>query len=92
MLGKGILKEDLPGAKRPSYSICYGGDETKWESLVSGADVMEEEDGKYYLVATCKDSTAIRERISRLDAERYRSGDLPLEHLLDKYCSYMNLK
>ena len=92
LLGKGILKEDLPGAKRPSYSICYGGDETKWESLVSGADVMEEEDGKYYLVATCKDSTAIRERISRLDAERYRSGDLPLEHLLDKYCSYMNLK
>lgn len=31
----------------------------------------------------------IRERITKLDAERYLKGDLLLNDLLNKYCSYM---
>ena len=46
LVDKNILIEDIPGAKRPSYSIVY-------------------------------------------DADRYLKGDLPLDNLLSKYCSYI---
>jgi Fic family protein len=46
LIQKGILTEEVPGAKRPSYSIVH-------------------------------------------HAERYLKGEMQLEHLLDKYCSYL---
>lgn len=28
------------------------------------------------------------EKVLHLDAERYAKGDLPMEHLMSKYCAY----
>ena len=87
LVQKGILREDIPGAKRPSYSICYGASDSSITSLFSDIAITQEKDA-YYLTGTYKDTT-IKERILRLDAERYQRGDLPLAHLLDKYLSYI---
>ena len=87
LVQKGILHEDIPGAKRPSYSICYGEDDASLVHLFSDIAIVQEDD-EFYLTAIFK-STPIKERILRLDAERYERGDLPVEHLLDKYLSYM---
>lgn len=85
---KGILLEDIPGAKRPSYSINYGDKSTDLASQFS--DIKIEKDDKcFFLVAIYHESVPIRERILNLDAERYANGDLSLEHLLNKYCSYL---
>ena len=88
LVERGILKEETPGAKRPSYSICYGSSEVDWKSLLGSVDVVEEA-GSFYLTAVCRDSTPIRERLLNLDAERYCKGELPLGYLVDKYCSYL---
>ena len=88
LLQKGILREDIPGAKRPSYSISYGSDLEDFAMQFTDVDIIEEGTG-FYLVGTYKNSTPIHERIMRLDAERYFKGDLPLNHLLGKYCSYL---
>lgn len=87
LLNKGILREDNPGAKRPSYSICYGADPSDLTSQFSNVSIVEEDTG-FYLVATYQGAQPIREHILRLDAERYTKGELPLKHLLGKYCSY----
>lgn len=87
LVKKGILREDFPGAKRPSYSICYGGQRFQLASLLSEISIVEE-DNNSYLITTYK-GIPIRERILRLDAERFNRGDLPLEHLIDKYLSYI---
>ncbi len=93
LVQKGILREDIPGAKRPSYSICYGADNTSIAHLFSNIAIVNTGDGEhyssddFYLTAIFK-GEPIRERILRLDAERYQRGDLPLAHLLDKYLSY----
>lgn len=87
LVKKGILREDCPGAKRPSYSICYGGQRFQLASLLSEISIVEE-DSNSYLITTYK-GIPIRERILRLDAERFNRGDLPLEHLIDKYLSYI---
>ena len=89
LLKKGILREDIPNAKRPSYSICYGSDSDVLASLFSNVSIKEEGTDSY-LVATYKSSIPIHERILKLDAERYITGDLPLEHLLNKYCAYLS--
>ena len=39
-----------------------------------------------------KGKTPVRERVQPLDAERFRKGDLPVENLLAKYCSYIITK
>ena len=39
-----------------------------------------------------KGKTPVRERVLPLDAERFRKGDLPVENLLAKYCSYIITK
>lgn len=86
LVSKGILREDIPGAKRPSYSIVYDSENI----LVFFSCVnIEENDGIYYLTALYKGKTSVRERVLPLDAERYKKGDLPLENLLSKYCSYL---
>lgn len=87
LLQKGLLCEDVPGAKRPSYSISYGSNSVDLISQFSEVDIVKE-GADFYLVAIYKKSTPIRERILRLDAERYLKGNLPLNHLLSKYCSY----
>ena len=86
LVAKDILREDIKGAKRPSYSIIYDPEDiTVYFSCVN----IDESDGKYYLTAMYKGITPVRERILSLDAERFKKGDLPLENLLAKYCSYI---
>lgn len=86
LVDKNVLIEDIPGAKRPSYSIVYDvEDMTLFFSDVS----IAEENGMPYLEALFKGRQNIRERILPLDAESYQKGDLPLSNLLGKYCSYL---
>ena len=89
LVSKGVLREDISGAKRPSYSIVY--DPEDITNLFSNVSI-EGNDGIYYLTALYKGKTEVRERILPLDAERFRKGDLPLKNLLAKYCSYINSK
>ena len=85
LVDKNILKEDIPGAKRPSYSIVYDAEDlTQFFTEVS----ITEENGIPYLKAKFKGKKTICERVLKLDADRYQKGDLPLSNLLSKYCSY----
>ena len=86
LVDKNILREDIPGAKRPSYSIVYDAEDlTQFFNEVS----ITEENGIPYLNALYKGKKTICERILKLDADRYQKGDLPLSNLLSKYCSYV---
>lgn len=86
LVGKNILTEDIPGAKRPSYSIMYvNKDITPDFSNISVTDVG----GNPHLQAKYKDGTDISLPIQKLDAERFRKGDLPLRNLLNKYCAFL---
>ena len=86
LLDKNILVEDIPGAKRPSYSIVYDTEDlTQFFTEVS----IVEENGVPYLKALFKGKKSVNERILKLDAERYQKGDFPLSNLLNKYCSYI---
>ena len=86
LVQKGILREDSPGAKRPSYSICYSKESNITEFFSDFT--INEENKEYYLTASFKGSP-VRERILKLDAERYKRGDLPMAHLVEKYFSYL---
>ena len=86
LVNKNILIEDIPGAKRPSYSIVYDAEDlTQFFFDVS----ITEEDGIPYLHALFRGKKPICERVLKLDADRYQKGDLPLSNLLSKYCSYL---
>ena len=86
LVDKNILKEDIPGAKRPSFSIVYDSEDlTQFFSDVS----IVEENGIPYLKAIFKGKKPVSERLLKLDAERFKKGDLPLSNLLSKYCSYI---
>jgi hypothetical protein len=86
LVEKNILIEDIPGAKRPSYSIVYDAEDlTQFFTEVN----ITEENGIPYLNALFKGKKTIRERILNLDAELYHKGNLPLANLLSKYCSYI---
>lgn len=89
LLDKNVLKEDIPGAKRPSYSIVYNPDDIS--GMFSNVEIQEE-NGHSYLVGMFRGGTPIHERLLSLDAERLKKGDLPMEHLINKYCSYLFLK
>ena len=84
---KGVLRKDVPDAKRPSYSICYGAEPSDLTSLFSDISI-EEDNQEFYLKATYQ-GNPVKERILRLDAEQYQRSELPLNHLLDKYLSYI---
>ena len=59
LVAKGILREDIPGAKRPSYSIVYNSEDiTEFFSDIT----IEEDNGIYYLTANYKGKTTVRER------------------------------
>lgn len=86
LVDKGILREDQPGAKRPSYSIVY--DDEDMTHLFSDIDIIEE-NGMEYLTAIYRGNIFVKERVLSLDAQRYKKGELPLSHLLSKYCTYL---
>lgn len=88
LVDKDILREDIPGAKRPSYSIIYDPEDiTAFFSEIS----IEQQNGNQYIKALYKGKLQVCERILPLDAERFEKGDLPLKHLLAKYCSYLRM-
>lgn len=88
LVEKEILREDIPGAKRPSYSIIYDPEDiTTFFSEIR----VEEENGNKYIKALYKGKTHVCERILPLDAKRFENGDLSLENLLAKYCSYRRM-
>lgn len=88
LVEKDILREDRPGAKRPSYSIIYDPEDL----TIYFTDVhVNKEGNSYYLTAVYKGKQTVQERMLTLDAERYLSGDLPLLNILNKYCSYLRL-
>lgn len=89
LMEKDILREDIPGAKRPSYSIIY--DPENITQFFSNVKVGKEND-IYYLTSIYKNKTSVHERLLTLDAERFIKGDLPLENLLNKYCSYLRMR
>ena len=86
LVDKNILVESIPGAKRPSYSIVY--DKEDLTQFFTNVNITEE-NGVPYLHALFKTKKPIRERVTKLDADRYLKGDLLLNDLLNKYCSYM---
>lgn len=88
LVDKKILREDIPGAKRPSYSIIY--DPEDFAASFSEISI-EQQNGNQYIKALYKDKIQVRERILPLDAERFGKGDLPLENLLAKYFSYLRM-
>ena len=81
LVAKQVLREDIPGAKRPSYSIIYDSDD-----LSQFFSDIRIEDG--WLSAVYK-GKPVREHLLDLDASRFEKGELPLRSLLDKYCSYL---
>lgn len=86
LVEKEILREDIPGAKRPSYSIIYDPEDiTAFFSEIS----IKQQNGNQYIKALYKGKLQVCERILPLDAERFEKGDLSLENLLAKYCSYL---
>lgn len=89
LLEKNILKEDIPGAKRPSYSIVY--DPEDITGMFSDIEVKEE-NGFSFITGTFKGSTAVHERLIPLDAERLKKGDIQMESVISKYCSYLVFK
>ena len=86
LVDKNILIEDIPGAKRSSYSIVYDAEDlSQFFTEVS----ISEENGIPYLKAIFKGKKPVSERLLKLDAEQFKKGDLPLSNLLSKYCSYI---
>lgn len=88
LVDKEILREDIPGAKRPSYSIIYDPEDiTSFFSEVT----IEQQNGNQYIKGLYKGKQQVCERILPIDAERHEKGELPLENLLAKYCSYLRI-
>ena len=86
LVDKNILIEDIPGAKRPSYSIVYDAEDlTQFFTEVN----ITEKNGIPYLKAIFKGKKPVNERLLKLDAERFLKGEVPLANLLSKYCTYM---
>ena len=86
LVDKNILIEEIPGAKRPSYSIVY--DSEDLSQFFTDVSIIEKNCIPYHK-AIYKGRKPVTERILKLDSERYQKGDLPLPNLLNKYCSYI---
>lgn len=86
LVTKGVLREELPGAKHPCYAIIYNPEDIT--SLFSETQI-EEENNTFYLQTTYKGKQKVRNKLLRLDAERYKKGNLSLLSLLNKYCAYL---
>lgn len=90
LVRKGLIVEDIPGAKRPSYSVNYGGSAQQTDSRFTDVRVQKESN-VYYLMANYRGSS-VCERILKLDGERYERGDLSLSLLMNKYLSYYTVE
>ncbi len=88
LVEKQILRDELPGAKRPHFSIIYRTGEIV--SLFSNV-AIEKRGKSAYLKATYRGETPVCEKISKLDADLYDKGLLTIESLLKKYCSYLGV-
>lgn len=88
MVQKGILREEVPGAKRPSYVICFKEDTLFTNTLFTNVKVEEESHG-FYLSATFKGAETIREKLLSLDSERLARGEILPHQLLEKYFCYL---
>jgi Fic family protein len=86
LLSKNVLTIDIPGAKRPSYSIVYNNEDIS--AMFSDIEVKED-NGQHYLTGKLKGTTEVYERLMPLDAERLQRGDIPMTAILSKYCSYL---
>lgn len=86
LVKKGILSEDIPNAKRPSYSLVYN--EADPIRLFTNIRIQEE-DGKFYLKALHNERMEVSERLLKLDMDRYSKGEISLSNLLSKYFSYL---
>src|SRR5574344_324245 len=89
LLDKNVIKEDTPGAKRPSYSIVY--DPEDISGMFSDIE-LKEENGHFYIAGKFRGSEVVHERLLPLDAERLKKGDIQIESIISKYCSYLVLK
>lgn len=86
LVSKNILVEDIPGAKRPTYSIVFDSEDiTQFFTDVC----ITQENGIPYLTALFKGHRTVCERMLALDAKLYQKGELPLSNMLNKYCSYL---
>jgi len=88
LVEKDILQADIPGAKRPSYSIIYNPEDIAAFFLKSE---LKRKIVIKYIKALYKGKTPVRERILPWDAKRFENGDLSLENLHAKYCSYVRM-
>lgn len=88
MVQKGILREEVPGAKRPSYAICFIEDTLFTNTLFTNVKV-EEESHDFYLSATFKGAETVREKLLSLDSERLARGEILPHQLLEKYFCYL---
>ena len=86
LVSKNILCEDIPGAKRPSYSIVY---DTEDRSLYFSDVSIVHEGETFRLKCLYKGKLQVQETILPLDAERYHKGELSLKNLLGKYCTHI---
>ena len=86
LVHKHVLKEEMPGAKRPSYAIVYI--DSDISPLFSQIQITGKGDASR-LLTTFQDGTHVDMPIQALDAERYEKGELPASLLLNKYCAYL---
>ncbi|MCC8113923.1 MAG: Fic family protein [Bacteroidales bacterium] len=87
LLAKGLLLIDIPDAKRPSYSLCYT---KEIEFLLKDCtEVSIQSNGESTILSGYYQGKRFEESISPLDAERYHHGDLPIQNILQKYCTYL---
>lgn len=90
LLSKQILIEEIPGAKRPSYSINYNrGNEPATIPNLTDIKINEIE-GKWMLTAVWNGSM-VQERLTTLDIRRFNAGEVSPAALASKYFAYLNI-
>ena len=87
LVSKGVLTPYPGKVRKVEYSINYVKTET---FLTHFKDIrLVKEDRGCYLSA-CYDGNEVRERISDLDHEQYKSGNLTYNDLIHKYMAYLS--
>lgn len=89
LVSKGILTEEQPGAKRPSYAIRYCGNRELPSELLGNARMEKDEKSGRSAILSTLNGEMVCEWILPLDAERYERGDFSMSILLDKYFAYL---
>lgn len=89
LVKENILVIDIPNAKRPSYSINYGMTNLSFINNFTDVTIINDNEN-YYLSATFKKIFPIKEKMLKLDSERYLAKEIALESILQKYCSHLS--